>query len=101
MISLASAGFDWDDGNRFKCKKHGVSIEEIEAVFANGPLIGPDVSHSQDEQRMRAFGRGESDRPVFVVFTVRESVGIILIRPLSARYLHAKEVRRYEASEDS
>ena len=27
------AGFDWDDGNREKCRKHGVSLAEIEALF--------------------------------------------------------------------
>ena len=26
-------GFDWDDGNRDKCQKHGVSIGEIERLF--------------------------------------------------------------------
>jgi hypothetical protein len=26
-------GVEWDEGNRDKCQKHGVSIEEIEALF--------------------------------------------------------------------
>jgi hypothetical protein len=25
-------GFDWDDGNRAKCVKHGLTIEQIESV---------------------------------------------------------------------
>lgn len=29
------AGFNWDNGNSEKCQKHGVSIEEIEALFFN------------------------------------------------------------------
>jgi hypothetical protein len=33
MSLPAIRGFDWDDGNRDKCQKHGMSIGEIEAVF--------------------------------------------------------------------
>jgi uncharacterized DUF497 family protein len=29
------AGFDWDDGNRTKCQKHGVTIAEIESFSAD------------------------------------------------------------------
>jgi uncharacterized DUF497 family protein len=29
-MSDALAGFDWDDGNREKCQKHGVALEEVE-----------------------------------------------------------------------
>jgi hypothetical protein len=35
-MTLQVSGFDWDDGNRAKCQKHGVSIAEIEALFACG-----------------------------------------------------------------
>ena len=35
------SGFDWDEGNKSKCQKHGVSIAEIEALFhKSDPLIG-------------------------------------------------------------
>lgn len=33
MMEGPIAGFDWDRGNRAKCRKHGVSAEEIEALF--------------------------------------------------------------------
>lgn len=42
----AIAGFDWDDGNLAKCRKHGVSAEEIEFLFEAGPQIAPDIKHS-------------------------------------------------------
>lgn len=46
------AGFDWDDGNKSKCQKHGVTIEEIEALFLKtDPIIGDDVRHSEEEDR--------------------------------------------------
>ncbi len=34
------SGFDWDDGNIEKCQKHGVSLEEIEALFLDKSLRG-------------------------------------------------------------
>jgi uncharacterized DUF497 family protein len=87
------AGFDWDDGNRAKCEKHGVSIEEIESVFYGWPVIASDMVHSRSEMRVRAVGRTSKGRFIFVVFTIRKDR---LIRPISARYMHRKEIRRYE-----
>ena len=46
--------------------------------------------------RVRAVGRATTGRYVFVVFTIRMQFGRRLIRPVSARYMHRKEVRRYE-----
>jgi uncharacterized DUF497 family protein len=88
-------GFDRDDGNRAKCQKHGVSIAEIEALFMNAPRIAPDPKHSDDEDRMIAVGRTSAGRPVFVAFTIRTK-NRRLIRPVTARYMHAKEVAAYE-----
>lgn len=34
---------------------------------------------------------------MFVVFTFRQQEGRRLIRPLSARYMHKKEIEGYEA----
>lgn len=87
------ARFDWDEGNRAKCQKHGVGLDEIEDLL-DGTMrrIAPDVKHSSREQRFLAVGRNSSERPLFVVFTLRGE----LIRPLSARYMHAREARRYE-----
>jgi uncharacterized DUF497 family protein len=59
-------GFNWDSGNREKCQKHGVSIAEIKS------------------------------RKVFVVFTLRNHDDGVLIRPISARYMHKREVESYE-----
>jgi uncharacterized DUF497 family protein len=56
-MAEAVAGFNWDEGNREKCRKHGVTIEEIE----------------REIQKKR------------------------FIRPISARFMHAKEIKHYEA----
>ena len=94
-------GFEWDDGNREKCQRHGVSITEIELVLTEGPSIAPDFRHSIEEQRFIAVGRNAKGRPMFVAFTFREQDGARLIRPVSARYMHKKEIERYEKSAGS
>ena len=89
-------GFDWDAGNAAKCEAHGIARAEVESLFAAEPLVGPDPFDPAVEQRWRAIGRTASGRPAFVAFTVRERGGKRLIRPISARHMHAKEVRRYD-----
>ena len=89
-------GFDWDAGNRAKCEKHGVSAAEVEGLFSSPLLLIPDASHSQSEERLRAIGKTASGRSVFLVFTIRVRAGKRLIRPVSARYMHRKEVKHYE-----
>jgi uncharacterized protein len=95
-MNLRVSGFDWDDGNRAKCEKHGVSIAEIEALFAGGPHIAPDPKHSADEDRLIAVGKTNAGRPLFVAFTLRTTNGRRLIRPVTARYMHAREIAAYE-----
>jgi hypothetical protein len=100
-MNLRVSGFDWDDGNRAKCQKHGISIAEIEALFVAGPSVAPDPKHSQEEDRLLATGRTSAGRALFVGFTLRTRNGRGLIRPVTARYMHAKEVAAYEkACED-
>jgi hypothetical protein len=90
------AGFDWDAGNRGKCGKHGVSSEIIESLFRQPLAIAPDPLHSVEEDRFKAIGRSEDGRHVMVVFTIRQRRGETLVRPISARYMHGKEVESYE-----
>ena len=96
MTSCAIAGFDWDDGNRAKCRKHGVSLAEIEDVFGNSHRIAPDFAHSIAESRFLAIGNGGGPRAIFVAFTLSENGGKRLIRPISARCMHRKELEGYE-----
>lgn len=90
------SGFDWDEGNRAKCQKHGVSITQIEALFAHNPRIAPDPKHSVDEDRLIAVGKIDTGRPIFVAYTIRIKNRQRLIRPVTARYMHVKEVAAYE-----
>ncbi|HES75423.1 MAG TPA: BrnT family toxin [bacterium] len=90
------SGFDWDDGNWPKCGKHGVSREEIEQVLMGKPAVMPDPH--PDEPRMRAIGKTEAGRYVFMAFMLRIIDGKNLLRPISARYMHQKEIDHYEKS---
>ncbi len=90
------SGFDWDEANRRKCQKHGVSIAEIESLFGGSVVILPDADHSQTELRFRAIGRTSVGRVVFVVFTERWHGRDMNIRPISARYMHRREASNYE-----
>ena len=95
-MNLRVGGFDWDEGNRRKCQKHGVSIAEIEALFSGAPRVAPDPKHSKEEDRLIAVGRTSSGRALFVGFTLRKRNKRRLIRPVTARYMHAKEIAAYE-----
>ncbi len=101
MISIQTFEFDWDDGNRDKCQHHGLTLDEIEAFFRQGRLyIAPALKHSADEQRLLAAGRSAlNGHPMFVVFTLRGEEHARLIRPMSARYMHEREARRYGEEE--
>ena len=89
-------GFDWDEGNRDKnWKKHRVHSSECEQVVFNQPLIVlDDTKHSKVEKRYFALGKTDSDRKLFLVFTIRKG----LIRIISARDMSVKERVIYEKS---
>jgi hypothetical protein len=93
---ISVAGFDWDEANRNKCAHHGVSVATIEALFRRPLAIIPDPAHSHVETRFKAIGQSESGRYVLMVFTLRERADTLLIRPISARYMHQKEIGHYE-----
>lgn len=95
-MALRISGFQWDRGNWPKCGKHGVSRAEIEALFSGDLAVQPDLQHSGGEERHFAIGSTSERRWLFVVFTLREVTGETLIRPVSARYMHKKEVEHYE-----
>lgn len=48
------------------------------------------------EPRMLAIGRTEAGRYVFLVFMFRTISSQTRLRPISARYMHQKEIDHYE-----
>jgi len=89
-------GFAWDGGNLEKCQKHGVSVAEIESLFRRPVAVLPDPAHSGSETRFKAIGRNDRGRHIFLVFTLRRRGSRVLIRAVSARYMHRKEIEHYE-----
>ena len=94
--NMEFSGFEWDHGNQAKCQKHGVSVAEIEELFRQEVYVEPDPRHSMHEERFKAIGRSAKGRLIFVVFTFRKRGRSQLIRPISARPMHKKEIRAYE-----
>lgn len=88
-------GFNWDEGNVHKnWEKHGVADFECEEIFFNQPLIvRHDPKHSHQEARFFALGHTDSDRLLFVAFTVRRK----MVRVIAAREMTHRERRVYEA----
>lgn len=86
-------GFQWDEGNTDKnWYLHQVTNSECEELFFNLPLIvAPDVRHTQTEKRYYALGRTDTNRWLFIAFTLREN----LIRVISARDMTEKEAKKY------
>jgi uncharacterized DUF497 family protein len=90
-------GFQWDEGNSDKnWYLHQVTNSECESeceeVFFNVPLIiASDPKHSTTEPRYYALGRTDTDRWLFVAFTVRNK----LVRVISARDMNQRETRKY------
>ena len=86
-------GFDWDEGNSEKnWIRHHVARSECEQVFFNKPLIvADDTKHSQTEKRWFVLGKTDTERLLFIVFTIRNK----LIRIISARDLNTKEKEIY------
>jgi uncharacterized protein len=89
-------GFDWDEGNWPKCGKHGLSKQEIENIFEAPISLFDDLFEGYDERRLRAVGLNAEGRHVFIVFCVRQRNGRPCLRPISARYMHAKEIGHFK-----
>ncbi len=97
-ILAKCTGFEWDSHNTDKIwLKHFVSRSECEQIFFNLPLVvADDIKHSEQENRFYALGQTDTERFLFVVFTVRKNK----IRVISARDMNRKERRVYQSHED-
>lgn len=74
----------------------GISREMIEEFFCGAVRVAPDIRHSSVEDRFLAIGKTREGRAMVVAFTLRLRSGTSLIRPISARFMREKELKRYE-----
>jgi uncharacterized DUF497 family protein len=87
--------FEWDPRKAAaNLRKHGVSFEDAQAVFADerARLI-EDPDHSVDEERFLLLGLGSSLRLLVVAHCYREAADVIRI--ISARRATHAEQRFY------
>ena len=88
--------FDWDDGNRHKNLKHGLSSEEVESLFRQDQYVfaGRIIEPAHKESRGLILGQADSGRALALIFTRRGEK----LRPISCRPMREGERRHYEAS---
>lgn len=87
--------FEWDSGNFTKsASKHGVTSEEVEALFTLkiAVPIGRQVSPEVEEERLCIVGPSQNGKFISVVFTLRDG----RVRPISSRPANKKEKKLYE-----
>ena len=87
-------GIDWDAGNWPKCGKHGAEKSEIEHVLEHMTFRIQDPY--PNEIRYNTAMLCPSGRHIFVVFMYRTLDDGVYLRPISARPMHRKEVKKYE-----
>ena len=95
ILETSHFEFEWDAGNLTKSQvKHGISTEEVEAVFRSGLAVplGVQISPSIPEQRLGIIGPTTGGRLIHIAFVLREG----RVRPVSARSAKRKERKEYE-----
>src|SRR4029078_8684990 len=95
---MADLRIEWDDAKaRANLRKHGVSFDEAETVFADDyALVLPDPDHSSiREERLLLIGLSAALRVLVVVHCERASGDII--RLIAARRATRSERAQYDA----
>lgn len=95
--------FSWDATKAVVNQlKHKVSFKEATSVFADSQALeGPDVKHSQVEDRRFIVGTSDEGRVMTVIFTIRRHrSGNETIRIISARQASRKERKTYAGQKD-
>ena len=93
---MAEIRFEWDPRKSLtNQRKHGVSFEEAETVFADEhALLIDDPDHSTTEERFILLGLSARFRVLVVVHGYREDDAVIRI--ISARRAMKAERARYQ-----
>ena len=85
--------FEWDQGNRNKTIKHGVTTKEAEECFLDQQkVVFDDWRHSTTEKRFTLLGKTKNGRLLNITHTIRSN----RIRVITARDINKREVYLYE-----
>jgi uncharacterized protein len=86
--------FDWDEANVDHIAQHGVSPEECEQAYLNGPLV---IEHQLRSDEHRRLCLGETSAGRLLTFVITERHG--KIRFVTAHPMHHKQREIYREEE--
>lgn len=87
---MDSGLFQWDNGNKPKVKRHGITPDEAMDAMLNKPLFIHD-QQSEEEEREVYYGETRMGRMIAIVVTVRGEQ----LRVVTAYNLDADQKRHY------
>ena len=92
-VNKEGVGFEWDQGNSDKPKKHGLTLEETEEAFLDEKkVIFSDWQHSLTEKSVTLLGKTKRGKLLNITYTTRGNK----VRVITARTINRKEVQLYE-----
>ncbi len=86
--------FDWDRANVAHIARHGITPEECEEAYRNGPMV---IEVQERGRESRRLCLGETDAARLLTFVVTERRG--KIRFVTAHPMHAKQREIYRGEE--
>jgi len=87
--------FDWGRGDVKHIAEHGITPEECEEAYKNGPMV---IQHQRRRHERRRLCLGESNRGRLLTFVVIERAG--KIRFVTAYPMHISQRRIYRREDE-
>ena len=87
--------FDWDRANVGHIAQHGVTSEECEEAYRNGPMV---IEHQRRKHERRRLCLGATDKGRLLAFVVTERQG--KIRFVTAYPMHPQQREIYRGEEE-
>ena len=86
--------FDWDAANVEHVARHGVTTQECEEAYRNGPMV---IEHQRRKHERRRLCLGETNKGRLLTFVVTERPG--KIRFVTALPMHPSHREIYREEE--
>ena len=86
--------FDWDEANVAHIARHGITPEECEEAYQNGPMV---IEHQRRKRERRRLCLGETNAARLLTFVVTERKG--KIRFVTAHPMDASQREIYRGEE--
>ncbi len=86
--------FDWDAANAAHIARHGITPEECEEAYRNGPMV---IELQERDRERRSLCLGETNTARILTFVITERKG--MIRFVTAHPMHTKQREIYRGEE--